>query len=136
MAPNIIDVIATFPQVIVACVELLTRYSNNPTLLNDLKNARQIVLAQNEDDEPELGGERRANGRRWVVAQRLAADGVQAVLDGYRAGGTARELAERFGISESSVKRLVRRAGCAGSMARAELSWRHRRQAGQEAAST
>lgn len=40
------------------------------------------------------------------------ADGIQAVVDGYRAGGTARELAERFKISTSSVKRLVRRAGC------------------------
>lgn len=34
------------------------------------------------------------------------------MLDGYRAGETARELAERFSISESSVKRLVRQAGC------------------------
>jgi transposase len=46
------------------------------------------------------------------VADRLAADGIQAVVDGYRAGETARELAERFKISTSSVKRLVRRAGC------------------------
>jgi hypothetical protein len=90
----------------------MTRYSNNPTLLDDLKNARQIVLTQDEDDEPELGGQRRASGRRWPVAQRLAADGVQAVVDGYRAGSTARELAERFVLSESSVKRLLRRAGC------------------------
>jgi hypothetical protein len=34
-------------------VELMTRYSNNPTLL---KNARQTVLAPDEDDESELGG--------------------------------------------------------------------------------
>jgi hypothetical protein len=42
----------------------MTRYSNNPTLLGDLKNARQTVLAQAEDDEPELGGE---CGRRWAM---------------------------------------------------------------------
>jgi DNA-directed RNA polymerase specialized sigma24 family protein len=59
-----------------------------------------------------LDGERRANGRRWAVAHRLAADDLQAVVDSYRAGATARELAGRFSISESSVKRLVRRAGC------------------------
>jgi acetyl-CoA acetyltransferase len=52
-----------------------------------------------------------ASGERfakWAVADRLAADGIQAVVDGYRAGETARELAERFKISTSSVKRLGR----------------------------
>jgi DNA-directed RNA polymerase specialized sigma24 family protein len=89
----------------------MTRYSNNPTLLDDLKNTRGTVLAPDEDDEPELGGARRASGSRpWAIADRLAADDVQAVVDGYRAGRTARELAEKFKISTSSVKRLVRRA--------------------------
>jgi DNA-directed RNA polymerase specialized sigma24 family protein len=96
----------------VRVVEVMTRYSNNPTLLDDLKTARQAVLAPDENDEPELGGECRANGRRWAVAHRLAADDLQAVVDGYGAGMTARELAESFQVSESSVKRLLRRAGC------------------------
>ena len=90
----------------------MTRYSNNPTLLDDLRNAREPVLDPGGEDEAELGGERRANGRRWTLAHRLAPGDRQAVVDGYRAGATARELAGRFSISESSVKRLVRRAGC------------------------
>jgi DNA-directed RNA polymerase specialized sigma24 family protein len=90
----------------------MTRYSNNPTLLDDLRYAREVVLSQNEDDEPELGRQRRASGRRWAMAHRLTAEDVRAVVSGYRAGRTARELAERFSVSESSVKRLVRRAGC------------------------
>jgi hypothetical protein len=64
----------------------MTRYSNNPTLLDDLIHAREVVLSQDEDDEPELGGQRRAHGRRWAVANRLAADDLQAVADGYGAG--------------------------------------------------
>jgi DNA-directed RNA polymerase specialized sigma24 family protein len=93
----------------------MTRYSNNPTLLDDLKNARQTALAPDEDDEPELGGERRATGSRpWAMVDRLSADDIQVVVDGYRAGRTARELAEKFKISISSVKRLVRRAGVRG----------------------
>ena len=90
----------------------MTRYSNNPTLLDDLRKAREPVLDPVGEDEPELGGEHRANGRRWALAHRLAPGDRQAVVDGYRAGATARELAERFSISESSVKRMLRRAEC------------------------
>lgn len=46
--------------------EMWTRYSNNPTVLDDLRRAREAMLSPDEDDEPELGGERRANGRRWA----------------------------------------------------------------------
>lgn len=95
-------------------VELITRYSNNPTVLDDLKNACEAVLALDDDDEPELGGEHRANGRRWPVANRLATDDLQPVVDGYQAGRTASELAESFEISPSSVDRLLRRAGAGG----------------------
>jgi hypothetical protein len=46
----------------------MTRYSNNPTLLDDLRHAREVVLSRDEDDEPELG--RTASGKggdsgRW-----------------------------------------------------------------------
>jgi hypothetical protein len=53
-----------------AVVEVMTRYSSNPTLLDDLRNAREEVLPPGKEDEAELGGERRANGRRWAVAHR------------------------------------------------------------------
>lgn len=90
----------------------MTRYSNNPTLLDDLRNARESVLDPVGEDEPELGGEHRANGRRWALAHRLAPRDRQAIMNGYRGGATVRELAERFSISESSVKRVLRRAEC------------------------
>lgn len=90
----------------------MTRYSNNPTLVNDLRSTLDVVQSRDEDDDPELGGQRRATGRPWAMAHRLTTADVQAVVDGYCAGSTARQLAEIFEISESSVKRLVRRAGC------------------------
>lgn len=93
-------------------MELITRYSNNSTLLDDLRHARQAAVSVDEDDEPELGGERRArNTRRWAVADRLPADALAEMADCYRAGMTACELAEKFSISHSSVKRILRRAG-------------------------
>jgi hypothetical protein len=94
-------------------VEVMTRYSNNSTLLDDLRHASEVVLSRDEDDEPELGGTRRASGARsWAIADRLAAYDLQAVVDGYQAGRTAWELAKEHKISTSSVKRLLRRAGC------------------------
>jgi DNA-directed RNA polymerase specialized sigma24 family protein len=93
-------------------VELIRRYSNNPALLDDLHNARQAAMSADVDDEPELGGEHRAVSQGgWRVTDRLAADGLREVVTCYRAGMTARELAEKFSISPSSVKRILRRAG-------------------------
>jgi hypothetical protein len=97
-------------------VDLIARCSNNPALLDDLRQAREGVLSRGEDDEPELGGEHRASRPPRAVAARLAAEGVQAVLDGYRAGATALDLAERFSISESSVSAFSAGRG-AGSVA-------------------
>lgn len=93
-------------------MELLTRYSNNPTLLDDLRHARQAAVSVDLDDEPELGGDRRAVSQTgWRVTDRLPVDGLSKVVRYYRSGMTARELAEKFSISHSSVKRILRRAG-------------------------
>lgn len=93
-------------------MELLTRYSNNSTLLDDLRHARQAAVSVDLDDEPELGGDRRAVSQTgWRVTDRLPVDGLREVVQYYRSGMTARELAEKFSISHSSVKRILRRAG-------------------------
>lgn len=89
-------------------LELMTRYSNTPALLDDLRNVREPVLDPGGEDQPELGGEHWANGRGWALAHRLTPSDRQAVVDGYQAGATAREPAERFSISQSSVKRILR----------------------------
>lgn len=69
-------------------------------------------MSVDDDDEPELGGDRRALGQSgWRVTDRLPADGLSEVVRCYRSGMTARELAEKFSISHSSIKRILRRAG-------------------------
>lgn len=93
-------------------VELLTRYSNNSTLLDDLRHARQAAVSVDLDDEPELGGDRRAVSQAgWRVADRLPENGFRELVNCYRSGMTARELAEKLSISHSSVKRILRMAG-------------------------
>lgn len=93
-------------------MELLTRYSNNSTLLDGLRHARQAATSPDENDEPELGGDRlAAGGRPWAVADRLTAGELRELVACYGAGMTARELAEKFSISHSSVKRILRKAG-------------------------
>jgi transposase len=47
----------------------------------------------------------------WRVSDRLSETDLCSLVSGYRAGTTARELAEQFNISKSSVKRLLREQG-------------------------
>jgi DNA invertase Pin-like site-specific DNA recombinase len=43
------------------------------------------------------------------VTARLSSDDIARLIDRYQAGEIARMLAEEFGISHSSVKRLLRK---------------------------
>jgi DNA-directed RNA polymerase specialized sigma24 family protein len=47
--------------------------------------------------------------RPWQVSDRLTAQDEEALLEAFHAGTRQWRLAERYGISVSSVKRLVRR---------------------------
>jgi hypothetical protein len=95
-----------------AVVEVMTRYLNNSALLDDLRYASQAAMAPSGDDEPELGGERRAMAAgRWAVADRLTAGGLRGMVECYRSGMIVRDGAEKFAVSPSSVKRILRQAG-------------------------
>jgi hypothetical protein len=48
--------------------------------------------------------------RRWRLVDRLGEQDIRKLVADRRAGATMRALAERHGISLSSVKRLVRHA--------------------------
>jgi len=93
-------------------VDLLRWYSNNPAHLYDLR-ATLKALAEDDpaDDEPELGRQPRRTRRGWSMAERLSVDGLREVAGYYRAGMTARELAEKFSVSLSSIKRILRANG-------------------------
>jgi hypothetical protein len=50
----------------------------------------------------------RSTRRPWRVVDRLGEQNISDLLRNSRAGTTQRVLAKRYGISESSVKRLLR----------------------------
>ena len=85
-------------------VEVLKRYSH-PDYLVDLRMVQQAVT------ESKLGGVVVEPGKPWAMKDRLSDRDVQTMIDLYRGGMIAREVAGQFGISESSVKRLLRRHG-------------------------
>ncbi|HSW66075.1 MAG TPA: helix-turn-helix domain-containing protein [Bacillota bacterium] len=93
-------------------MELLTTYSNNPTFLSDLRMTLAAVSQDDpEDDEPGLGGTERQTQRWWSMASRLSAAGIEEVIEHYQAGMTAQALADKFSVSLSSIKRILRARG-------------------------
>lgn len=93
-------------------VDLLIAYSKRLDLLSALVSAVERLRA-NDADEPETRRSVRSEQapRVWRVSDRLSEADLCSLVSGYLAGITARALAERFKISKSSVKRLLRERG-------------------------
>jgi DNA-directed RNA polymerase specialized sigma24 family protein len=93
-------------------VDLLMAYSKRSDLLFDLARAVERLCSEGSD---EPGGVRSVRSdqapRVWRVSDRLSEADLCSLVSGYLAGITPRELAERFKISKSSVKRLLREQG-------------------------
>lgn len=53
---------------------------------------------------------RSSNGRPWALERRLTSADRAAIVREYQAGELQRTLAQKYGISLSSVKRLIREA--------------------------
>ncbi|MEP6527852.1 MAG: hypothetical protein ABJA86_11885 [Nocardioidaceae bacterium] len=51
----------------------------------------------------------RLSGQRWRLIDRLGEQIIQEMLHDSHSGATQRSLAERYGVSLSSVKRVLRR---------------------------
>ena len=49
--------------------------------------------------------------RQWRMRDRFSAEDLQAMVDLYRSGAAAREVAETFGIGLTSAKRVLRDHG-------------------------
>lgn len=93
-------------------VDLLMAYSKRLDLLSELVSAVERVRA-GDGEEPERVRSVRSDQapRVWRVSDRLDEVDLCTLTSCYRSGMTARELAERFAISKSSVKRLLRERG-------------------------
>jgi DNA-directed RNA polymerase specialized sigma24 family protein len=93
-------------------VDLLLAYSKRLDLLSELVSAVERLQAR-DGEAPKTGRSVRSDQapQVWRVSDRLSEAERHSLVSHYLAGITARELAERFKISKSSVKRLLRERG-------------------------
>jgi hypothetical protein len=95
-------------------VHLLGRYLNQPEWHHDLRTAWSAVSDTNDQEEvPGLGGLTGSGQvpRHHAIVDRLAPSDIESLINLYLAGAPARSLAERYSISETTVKTLLRKRG-------------------------
>jgi hypothetical protein len=89
-------------------VDLRGRLSN-PDIMDVVVHAAKLV--SNVSVDHGSTSSRLQAGRRWRLVDRLGEQIIRELLLDSGMGTPQRRLAERYGISLSSVKRLTRRAG-------------------------
>jgi Homeodomain-like domain len=92
-------------------VEVLRHYSNRPDLLEQLRNVAVILLDVSQDDWAGVTVTTECVIRSRRLRARFSLDDLQAMIDLYRSGATATAVAEKFGVSLRSIKRLLRQYG-------------------------
>jgi hypothetical protein len=93
-------------------VDLMGPYLNRRDLADALVSAvRQLRQAQAQTGEPAFSVRSTQTSSQWRVGDRLSEADTERLIAAFTAGTSKRKLAERYGISNSSVKRLVRRHG-------------------------
>lgn len=89
----------------------MTAYSNRLDLASSLVAALD-QLRQAQADTSTTTDSVRSTGRstrQWRVSDRLSEADMRLLVDAFESGTPKWKLAEQYGVSESSVKRLVRR---------------------------
>lgn len=92
-------------------VDLSSVYSKR----SDLADALVRAVSQLHSAQQQVGVARVSvqsigrSDREWRVSDRLSEDQLRQLVDAFRTGTPKRKLAEDYGISESSVKRLIRK---------------------------
>jgi predicted DNA binding protein len=93
-------------------VDLLRAYSKRSDLLFELASAverLQLKDVWTADTGRSVRSEQAP--RVWRISDRLTEADIHSLASSYGAGTTARELAEQFKISKSSVKQILRERG-------------------------
>jgi hypothetical protein len=106
------DTVATTTRRSCTLVDLLRAYSKRSDLLFELVSAverLQVKDARTADAGRSVRSEQAP--RVWRISDRLDEADLRSLVSGYSAGRTARELAEHFKISKSSVKQILRERG-------------------------
>jgi helix-turn-helix resolvase-like protein len=86
-------------------------YSNRPDLLEQLRKVAAIVSDGGQDNDASAGAAPQSVVRSRRLRDRFSPDDLQTMIDLYRSGITATAVAEKFGVSLRSVKRLLRQYG-------------------------
>jgi hypothetical protein len=94
------------------CVDLMRAYLNRQDLADALVSAVwQLQKAQARTGEPAFSMRSTQSPSQWRVGDRLSKTDTEQLIAYFAAGTSKRKLAERYGIGESSVKRLIRQHG-------------------------
>jgi hypothetical protein len=91
-------------------VDLIGTYSNRVDLADLLRGVRRWVREDHQQPVEDRPGSVRAKPASVVprrVVDRLGEDVVREMIEARAAGVKLREVAERYGISESSAKRAL-----------------------------
>jgi hypothetical protein len=88
-------------------VEVMSRYSNRPDLLGPLLDLLRRIAEGDREDEP--GGVESREGGSLRPSDRLSEADVCEIMARFGAGTAKHKLAAEYGISLSTVKRLLRR---------------------------
>jgi transcriptional regulator of aromatic amino acid metabolism len=93
-------------------VELVRRYSNRADLLERLAETRSRVRQRGgeDSDSHQITVSGRTSGV-WRVRDRLTDDDVHVLIADFLAGTSKRELADRYEVSFSTVKNILRKLG-------------------------
>ena len=94
-------------------MDLLRRYSNRSDLKSDLDAAVQQLRIEDQQGPAERRSVQSARKpeARACTAQRLGEEVITQLIEEYQAGAIGKDLAEKYGISLSSIRRLLKRRG-------------------------
>jgi DNA invertase Pin-like site-specific DNA recombinase len=89
----------------------MRRYSNRSDLLQQLRKVAAILSDGGQDDgtRAKVAAESVVRSRR--LRDRFSSEDLQIMIELYRSGTTARQIAEKFRVSLRSVKRVLRQHG-------------------------
>jgi hypothetical protein len=85
----------------------MRRYSNRPDLLEQLRKVAVILSDGSQDDGAGAKVTIECLVRSRRLDDRFSPEDLQTMIDLYRSGTTARQVAEKFGVSLRSVTRLL-----------------------------
>jgi DNA-directed RNA polymerase specialized sigma24 family protein len=87
------------------------RYSNRPDLLEQLRKVAAILVDDGQNGSTSAEVPKTSVVRLRRLRDRFSSEDLQAMIDLYGSGTTARQVAEKFGVSLRSIKRLLHQHG-------------------------